>query len=356
MKKIFFLLLLVTTYRVTSAQNVGIGTTSPSSRLHLVGNLLQESGTVTLNNPASIIQFQNIGVNKTFMQLSGDNLLIGTNGGNQFGKTIFRMAGADRVLIDSTGNTQILGLQDASLTSHGYLTLGSITGDNLIMDNNEIMARNNGNPDNLILQNDGGNVGIGVASPTAKLHVNGTFKVTDGTQAAGKVLTSDASGNASWQNSAYRNNDRIMVRFAGFGSDSLIDGTTTLYDNGGINFNIVNTRFTVTTAGLYHFEGLVTSRQAVSQGVPPQYYILSPRVFVSIDNNSLIELASTTSLFTHNEVSNVPLVADMKITLPFSLDIYLDAGNTVFFKLDDWGLINYSNSRPGYISGYLISE
>lgn len=44
-----------------------------------------------------------------------------------------------------------------------------------------------------------GNVGIGTTSPTAKLHVHGTFKMTDGTQGAGKVLTSDASGKGTWQ-------------------------------------------------------------------------------------------------------------------------------------------------------------
>src|SRR5688500_5567296 len=43
------------------------------------------------------------------------------------------------------------------------------------------------------------NVGIGTPSPTAKLHVNGTMKVVDGTQGAGKILTSDATGLASWQ-------------------------------------------------------------------------------------------------------------------------------------------------------------
>jgi hypothetical protein len=43
-----------------------------------------------------------------------------------------------------------------------------------------------------------GNVGIGTV-PTAKLDVAGAFKLVDGTQGAGKVLTSDASGNASWQ-------------------------------------------------------------------------------------------------------------------------------------------------------------
>ena len=43
------------------------------------------------------------------------------------------------------------------------------------------------------------NVGINTSDPSAKLHVNGTFKVADGTQSAGKVLTSDSNGLASWQ-------------------------------------------------------------------------------------------------------------------------------------------------------------
>jgi len=46
-----------------------------------------------------------------------------------------------------------------------------------------------------------GNVGIGTNSPTANLHVAGTVRIVDTNQAAGKVLTSDASGNATWQNS-----------------------------------------------------------------------------------------------------------------------------------------------------------
>ena len=85
MKRLFFFLVTISIGNILSAQNVGIGTTAPASKLHLVGNLLQENGTVTLNNPASIIQFQNGGVNKTYLQLTGDNLRLGTNGGNQFG-------------------------------------------------------------------------------------------------------------------------------------------------------------------------------------------------------------------------------------------------------------------------------
>lgn len=43
------------------------------------------------------------------------------------------------------------------------------------------------------------NIGIGTTSPSAKLHVNGTFKVTDGTEGSGKILTSNETGLASWQ-------------------------------------------------------------------------------------------------------------------------------------------------------------
>jgi uncharacterized protein (TIGR02145 family) len=43
------------------------------------------------------------------------------------------------------------------------------------------------------------NIGIGTATPDAKLHVNGSFKITNGSQGNGKVLTSDAAGLASWK-------------------------------------------------------------------------------------------------------------------------------------------------------------
>jgi trimeric autotransporter adhesin len=44
----------------------------------------------------------------------------------------------------------------------------------------------------------GGNVGIGTGTPAAKLDIAGNIQIADGTQGAGKVLTSDANGLASW--------------------------------------------------------------------------------------------------------------------------------------------------------------
>lgn len=52
---------------------------------------------------------------------------------------------------------------------------------------------------NSLVLGSGASVGIGTATPAARLDVVGTVKFTDGTQSLGKVLTSDAAGKASWQ-------------------------------------------------------------------------------------------------------------------------------------------------------------
>ena len=44
-----------------------------------------------------------------------------------------------------------------------------------------------------------GNVGIGTTSPGARLDVNGQIRIRGGGPAAGRVLTSDANGLATWQ-------------------------------------------------------------------------------------------------------------------------------------------------------------
>ena len=78
-----------------------------------------------------------------------------------------------------TSNLHITGGTDAELTGGGYLIIGDITGDNLVIDNNEIMARNNGVSDNLYLQKDSdGKVGIGRIPTANRLEVNGNASKT----------------------------------------------------------------------------------------------------------------------------------------------------------------------------------
>jgi hypothetical protein len=61
-----------------------------------------------------------------------------------------------------------------------------------------------------------GKVGIGTTSPSNDLHVVGTVRVEDGTQADSKVLTSDAQGDARW---AYPVPPSLFKHFSGDGSD-----------------------------------------------------------------------------------------------------------------------------------------
>lgn len=54
------------------------------------------------------------------------------------------------------------------------------------------------NSDKMFVRGSDGNVGIGNAAPWAKLEVTGQVKITGGVPGAGKVLTSDATGLATW--------------------------------------------------------------------------------------------------------------------------------------------------------------
>ena len=92
---------------------------------------------------------------------------------------------SDGIAINGTNASAILDVNGTSEFNGTINTVGNwISGD--------------GGNEGIHIANDG-DVGIGDNSPDAKLHVAGTFKLEDGSQANGYVLTSDADGNATWQ-------------------------------------------------------------------------------------------------------------------------------------------------------------
>jgi hypothetical protein len=95
---------------------------------------------------------------------------------------------------------QVTDGEEASLSGDGYVVLGETSLDNIVMDNDEIQARNNGLSSTLELQpggggfrvggtayklyiNPAGNVGIGNSSPDTKLDVAGKLRVVQNGEA-----------------------------------------------------------------------------------------------------------------------------------------------------------------------------
>lgn len=100
------------------------------------------------------------------------------------------------------------------------------------------------NPYGLIVEQ--GNVGIGVMNPGAKLEVSGQIKITGGTPGAGKVLTSDAAGLASWSAPAGGMGGSGTANYVPKFTAASTLGNSLIYDNGS-SVGIGSTDFTSLT-------------------------------------------------------------------------------------------------------------
>jgi hypothetical protein len=95
---------------------VGIGDLTPDAPLHVAGD-----GLFNALNPT--IQLQNEGVDKGFIQLSGNNIRIGTNSSNLAGHFVIRTGGGDRVFVNQNGN---VGIGTGPVNEHRLAVQGSV--------------------------------------------------------------------------------------------------------------------------------------------------------------------------------------------------------------------------------------
>ena len=103
----------------------------------------------------------------------------------------------------------IVGGTDAAIAGGGYIVTGDVAALNVVIDNNEIMARNNGATSQLLLNADGGNVGVGTTSPLDTLHVDGMIRVATLGAAGATTVCRNASNQLSTCSSSLRYKSNI---------------------------------------------------------------------------------------------------------------------------------------------------
>jgi len=162
-----------------------------------------------------------------------------------------------------------------------------------------------------------GKMNIGSSStPTARLEVNGNIKIADGTQGAGKQLTSDASGNAMWTapigSMAFRAHNFSPQTFVPFNAYTQLSTTLEDYDP---NLNFFSSAFTAPATGIYHFDAKANIAIAAFNNINYTYLTLMLyKNGVKAEENFF---RMTANNITFNQ------------TLTLNTDMYLAAGDVI---------------------------
>lgn len=110
-------------------------------------------------------------------------------------------------------------------------------------------------------------VGMGTATPSARLDVVGTFQLVDGTQGANKILTSDASGNASWtSNLSVGGSVTLNIRTITAATTVLSTDCVVICDATSGGFTVTLPTAASSTGRVYTFKKLASSNNVTIDG------------------------------------------------------------------------------------------
>lgn len=261
---------------VNSGGNIGIGTSSPSTKLEIFGT---EGGGATIRI--------NDGTQDLRLYTSAGIGVVGTISNSSLG---FHTNNTERMRITSDGNVGIgsstnnanirARLQIAASDADDDPSLGSGTGALLVTNSDSAygiqfgvsadgvgwiqQGRVDGTATaySLLLNPVGGNVGIGTSSPGTKLQINGQTRVTDGTTNI-DFVSSSAVGYIGTQTNhplVLRTNDTERMRITSAGNVGIGTSTPTFLseDHSGLHIHattLTSLKLTNTTSGQSEADG-----------------------------------------------------------------------------------------------------
>ncbi len=169
------------------------------------------------------------------------------------------------------------------------------------------------------------NLEIEASTPNRKTFVNkttGQVSVLDGTEGAGKVFTSDANGNASWQSLPSAQNSEVMVSAKLTTTQSLaalvvtkLNFNSEFFDKGN-RFDLTTDQVTVPNAGFYAINTGITRA-----GSPALNNSIAGFIFVNNAN------------YVEGNLWDSSIPAGAGYTVGTTRLIYLNAGDVVDIRL-----------------------
>lgn len=242
---------------LTSGGRVGInlGTTSPAANLDVAGNVkitdgTQGAGKILVSDANGLASWQNASTASTNIynadgSLTGNRTVtqagypITFTGGSSFNvrpaipllqpldpdPTLSIIASSENPMTKSPRLFTAAGLELQSNSNQGVMVLNGL---NSLANTDPVFRVAFGNLNHtpgyteyLRVQGNG-NVGIGTQTPAAKLDVAGKIKIKDGTEAVGRVLTSDANGLASWNEPLFDSSKNYTPYMIAFGGSNIV--------------------------------------------------------------------------------------------------------------------------------------
>ncbi len=188
--------------------DVGIGTTTPSEKLDVHGNTktheihLAAPGVTGWQNQIAWFDDDRTTINHVlYMDADdGDKLKLDMGYGGSGATRVFEFDNGSIGLgtNEPDARLHIHNGTDADTLGGGYIVLGDVGGENIVIDNNEIMARHDSSTSTLLIQLNGGDADFG-----GNVILRGG--ISDGASYGNidQVIVSDGAGGWSWENSPH---------------------------------------------------------------------------------------------------------------------------------------------------------